>query len=357
MDSYFGSGHEQVVFCREARSGLRAIIAIYSTALGPALGGTRFHPYDSEDEALADVLNLSRGMAYKNALAGLDFGGGKAVIIGDPAADRSEALLRAYGRFVQALGGRYVTACDVGTTPADMDLIARECDHVGGGTVERGGTGESAVLTSFGVIQGMYAAAEHAWGLRRLWSRRIGIQGVGSVGMRLATQLADEGATVVAYDTDPAALSRLTEAVPGAQVVSSLDALLRADLDIFAPCAMGGVLDERAVALLSARIVCGAANNQLADDGVAKLLDERGILYAPDYVVNAGGAIMIADELAGYDPARARARAAGIYETTRQVLRRAQHDGVRPDQAADRIAEARMASVSSLRSLHLPAAS
>src|SRR5215469_262943 len=208
------SGHEQVVFCHDAPTGLRAIIAIYSTALGPALGGTRFYPYPSEDAALADVLNLSRAMAYKNALADLDHGGGKAVIIGDPARLKSEALLRAYGRFVQSLNGRYITACDVGTYSEDMDIVARECRHVTGRTEPNGGAGDSSVLTAFGVFQGMRAAAEHTWGTSSLEDRRVGVEGVGKVGRRLVDHLIEAGAQVVICDVNPDAVERIRARYP-----------------------------------------------------------------------------------------------------------------------------------------------
>ncbi|BCJ56173.1 valine dehydrogenase [Actinoplanes sp. NBRC 14428] len=349
------SGHEQVVFCHEPRSGLRAIIAIYSTALGPALGGTRFYPYACEEDALADVLELSKGMAYKNALAGLDLGGGKAVIIGDPERDKSEMLLRAFGRFVQSLAGRYITACDIGTFSADMDVVARESSYVTGRSTELGGAGDSAVLTAHGVLLGMRAAGEQVWGRWGApWQRRIGIQGVGKVGFRLARTLAEEGATVIVHDVDQRALDRARAEIPGVQIAPDLDALLTADLDVFAPCAMGGVLDERTVSRLSARVVCGAANNQLADETVAKLLDDRGILYAPDYVVNAGGVIQVADEIGGFDLVRATKRADRIYDVTREIFRRGAADRVRPDVAAARIAEARMADLAAVRTVHLP---
>ncbi|MDX5380681.1 MAG: valine dehydrogenase, partial [Actinomycetes bacterium] len=199
-----GTGHEQVVFCHDEPTGLKAIIAVYSTALGPGLGGTRFYPYASEQDALEDVLNLSKGMAYKAALAGLDLGGGKAVIIGDPSKIKSEALLRAYGRFVQSLHGRYYTACDVGTFPEDMDHIARECDYVTGRTVAHGGAGDSSVLTAYGVFQGMRAAAKVTWGSPSLEGRTVGVAGVGKVGHHLVTHLVEDGADVVVTDVDPA---------------------------------------------------------------------------------------------------------------------------------------------------------
>ena len=218
LDPSTNHGHEQVAFCQDRQSGLRAIIAIYSTALGPALGGTRFYPYAGEDAALDDVLNLSRAMAYKNALAGLDHGGGKAVIIGDPGTLKSEALLRAYGRFIESLGGRYITACDIGTYSEDMDIIARESGHVTGRTVPNGGAGDSSVLTAFGVFQGMRAAAEHRWGSPSLEGRLVGVEGVGKVGRRLVALLAEAGASAVVCDVDPGAVSRVVAAHPGVQV-------------------------------------------------------------------------------------------------------------------------------------------
>ena len=256
--------HEQVVFCQDHQTGLKAIIGIYSTALGPALGGTRFYPYGSEDEALADVLRLSTAMAYKNALAGLDHGGGKAVIIGDPAQIKTEPLLRAYGRFVASLGGRYVTACDVGTRSEDMDIIARECRYVTGRTTANGGAGDSSVLTAMGVMHGMRAAAEHAWGSASLRGRTVGVEGVGKVGHRLAGHLIEAGAEVVICDVSPGAIEAVRARHPEVRAVAGVDALIAEKLDILAPCALGGTLTDRAVNTLTARIVCGAANNQLA---------------------------------------------------------------------------------------------
>ncbi|MFJ7213441.1 Glu/Leu/Phe/Val dehydrogenase [Amycolatopsis sp. NPDC098790] len=345
------SEHEQVVFCQDVRSGLKAIIAVHSTTLGPALGGTRFHPYESEEDALADVLALSRGMAYKSALAGLDLGGGKAVIIGDPAEDKSEALLRAYGAFVASLGGRYITACDVGTFPADMDVVARECAHVTGRSPEFGGAGDSSILTAYGVLQGLFAAAEHRWGNAALYGRRVGVEGVGKVGSRLVGLLVENGATVVVSDVDGAALERVQAAHPGVEAVAGRAELAAADLDVYAPCALGGVLTPAFVEALSATVVCGAANNQLADDGVAKLLHDRGILYAPDYVVNSGGLVQVADELSGFDFARAEARVRGIRDTTSRIFRLAADRAVPPATAADLLAEERMREVGAVRSL------
>ena len=314
-----GAHHEQVVFCNDAATGLRAIVAIHSTALGPALGGTRFYPYASTADALADVLDLSRGMSYKAALAGLDLGGGKAVILGDPATLKSEALMRAYGRFVQSLGGRYYTACDVGTFSPDMDDIARECAYVTGRSVAQGGAGDSSVLTAYGVWQGMRAAAAFAWGSPSLEGRTVGVAGVGKVGHHLVGHLVDEGATVVVTDVSTAALDRVRAEHPGVRAVASTEALVAERLDVYAPCALGGALTDEVVETLSATIVCGAANNQLAHPGVEKALAERGILYAPDYCVNSGGLIQVADELdpAGFSFERAQLRARG--STTRRT--------------------------------------
>jgi valine dehydrogenase (NAD+) len=344
-------GHEQVVFCSDERTGLRAIVAIHSTALGPALGGTRFYPYSTESDALRDVLNLSKGMSYKAALAGLDLGGGKAVIIGDPATVKSETLLRAYGRFLQSLGGRYRTACDVGTYSEDMDVIARECDFVTGRTVAHGGAGDSSVLTAYGVFQGMRAAAEAQWGEPTLAGRTVGVAGVGKVGHHLVEHLLEDGADVVVTDVSADAVRRVTDAHPEVRTVADTDALVASPLDVYAPCALGDALTDEVVQTLSATVVCGAANNQLAHPGVEKLLAERGILYAPDYCVNAGGLIQVADELEGFSFERARQRAAQIFDTTRAVFRLAQADGVPPAVAADRLAEQRMATVGRLRGL------
>lgn len=354
--SVFAHPHEQVVFCHDPASGLKAIIGLYSTALGPGLGGTRFYPYATEADALADVLALSQGMAYKNALAGLDLGGGKAVIIGDPRVDKSEALLRAYGRFVESINGRYFTACDVGTFSPDMDVIARETSYVTGRTVEHGGAGDSSVLTAFGVYQGMRASAQHVWGDTSLAGRTIGVAGVGKVGRHLVGHLLEEDARVVVTDVSAGALEAITATYPSVRVVESTDALVAEPLDVFAPCALGHALTDAVVSTLSARVVCGGANNQLAHDGTAKLLTEKGITYAPDYCVNAGGVIQVADELDpnGFSFDRAKARATGIFDTTLAVLDRAATEHVTSAEAADRQAEQRMRDVGRLRGIHLP---
>ncbi|HEY2316338.1 MAG TPA: Glu/Leu/Phe/Val dehydrogenase dimerization domain-containing protein [Streptosporangiaceae bacterium] len=360
MSTVFGAGHadsqpghEQVVYCQDEPSGLRAIIAIYSTALGPGLGGTRFYPYPDEDAALSDVLNLSRAMAYKNALAGLDFGGGKAVIIGDPGKLKTEALLRAYGRFVESLNGRYITACDIGTYSEDMDVVARECRFVTGRTVPNGGAGDSSVLTAFGVFQGMRAAAEHVWGSTSLDGKTVGVEGVGKVGRRLVDHLVSDGARVVILDTSETAVERVRAEHPEVTVAPSRADLLSTKLDVYSPCALGGAIDDDTVEVLTAKIICGGANNQLAHPGVEKMLADLGIVYAPDYLVNAGGVIQVADELHGFSFDRAKARAEQILGTTRQILAMADADGIPPAVAADRLAERRIAEVGRLRGIYL----
>ena len=349
-----GSGHEQVVFCSDDESGLRAIIAIHSTALGPALGGTRFYPYPSEQAAVADALALSKAMSYKNSLAGLDLGGGKAVIIGDPRTDKTEALLRAYGRFVESLGGRYLTACDVGTYNADLDVVARETRFAHGRSEAYGGCGDSSVLTAYGVFQGMRAAAQHCWGRPSLAGRTVAVAGVGKVGSWLVGHLVDDGADVVVTDVDPAAVERVQARHPGVQAVADTATLIRTPHDVYAPCALGGALDPETVAALPATIVCGGANNQLAEPGVAAQLVERGILYAPDYLVNAGGVIQVEDERHGFSFDRAQSKASGIFDVALRVFAEADATGITPAQAADRLAEERIRSVGRLATIRLP---
>jgi valine dehydrogenase (NAD+) len=269
------AGHEQVVFCQDPASGLRAIIAIYSTALGPALGGTRFYPYADEAAALSDVLALSKAMAYKAACAGVDLGGGKAVILGDPATMKTEPLLRAYGRMVESLGGRYYTACDVGTFVQDMDVIAKESRFVTGRSPEHGGAGDSAVLTAYGVFQSMRAAAQVSFGTASLSGRRVGVEGVGKVGFHLVEHLLEEGATVFVSDVNEAAVARAVAL--GAQPLSVAE-LPTYDLDVYAPCALGASLTDDLVPALKATVVCGAANNQLQHPGAEKMLADRGFV-------------------------------------------------------------------------------
>jgi len=338
-----GGDHEQVVFCQDRRSGLRCIIAIYSTALGPSLGGTRFHPYPSEGAALADVLDLSKAMAYKNAIAGLPHGGGKAVIIGNPQADKSPALLHAYGRYVQSLGGRYITACDVGTYVGDMDVVAEACEYVTGRSEAAGGAGDSGVLTAFGVYRAMLAAASFRWSGAGLDGRRIGVIGIGKVGRPLIDLAIGDGATVVATDVDPAAMQWARANHPDVTLLDDAERVIAADLDILAPCALGGAITDDNVEVIAADVICGAANNQLAHEGLDNRLLGRGVLYCPDFVVNAGGVIQVADERLGFDFERAKRKTSEIFETTLEILELASGKDVTPTEAATHLAADRMA--------------
>ena len=338
-----GDDYEQVVFCHDRRSGLRCVIAIHSTRLGPALGGTRFFPYPNEERAVEDVLRLARGMTYKAAAAGLDLGGGKAVIIGDPATLRSEALLRTYGRFVGSLSGRYITAEDVGTTQSDMDIIRRETTSVTGVSRSLGGSGDPSAATAYGVLHGMKAVACHLWGSTSLEGRHVAVSGVGKVGSNLVRHLVEERATVTVADVDP----RAVKAVAGTfdVVAAGVDDIASVPCDIFSPCAMGAALTSETVPSLRCAAVVGSANNQLAEPACADLLADAGILYAPDFIVNAGGVINIAEELRGYHRERAYANVRRIFDTTAAVIADAARQGVTTTTAAERLAERRIADV------------
>ena len=341
-----GGEYEEVVFCHDAPSGLRAIVAIHSTALGPALGGTRFYPYGSADDALIDVLRLAKGMTYKSALAGLDLGGGKAVIIGDPATAKTEALLRVYARFVDSLGGRYLTAEDVGTTQADMDLIARETRCVTGTSPLLGGSGDPSQATARGVYWAMRATAAHLENGADLAGMHVVVSGVGKVGSSLTRLLIADGARVTVADVNPAAVGPV--AGEGAATVDPGEAH-RIPCDIFAPCALGAVLNGRTIPDLRCRAVVGAANNQLETDSDVDALTARGIVYVPDFVVNAGGVINIADELIGYHQERALDSVKRIGDTTSRILAEAADGSKTTVQAATELAEARIRSVSAAR--------
>ena len=352
------SSYEQVLFGNDAGSGLRAIVAVHSTALGPALGGTRFVAYADEDAALRDVLDLARAMTYKNALAGLAHGGGKAVIIGDPHRDKTPELLLAYGRLVATMHGAYVTAADVGTYVADMDLIGTVNPWTTGRSPALGGCGDSGDLTSVGVHHALRAVAEHLWGTPSLVGRRVAIAGAGKVGGRLAGHVLAEGGRVLVADVNPDAVARLRAANPDVEVAASADHLIEADVDILSPCALGGAITREVAERLTARAVCGGANNQLAERGLVDVLAARGVLYAPDFLVNAGGVIAVGAEYAGhgsYDDAPARERARAIGGTLLDVLRRADADGTTPLEAAERLAEERIAAAAPRPSFTPPA--
>ena len=346
LDDIAAHGAEQVAMCADEATGLRAIVAIHSTALGPALGGTRFWPYDSEREALVDVLRLAEGMTYKHAVCGNDLGGGKGVIIGDPRKLRTDALMLAYGRFVDRLGGRYLTAEDVGTTQADMDIISTVTRHVTGVSEHLGGSGDPSPATAWGVLHALGAVAERLWGSPSLDGRHVTVSGVGKVGGDLARQLALRGARLTIADVRDDVVTALAAELH-AEVVAPADAHA-VECDIFSPCALGAVLNEHSIPQLRCAAVCGCANNQLATDEDGDRLAARDVLYAPDYVVNAGGVINIAQEKAagGYDHDRAWARIATIHDTVARVFALADEHGVTPAEAADRLAEQRIAAAS-----------
>jgi valine dehydrogenase (NAD+) len=325
--------HEQVVIGRDEPSGLVAVVAIHSTALGPALGGTRMRPYPDLAAAIDEALELSRAMTAKNALAGLDHGGGKAVIVGDPATVKTPELLLAYGRLVASLGGRYVTACDVGTYVADMDIVHEVNPWTTGRSPARGGAGDSGIMTALGVHAAMRACAEQAWGSPSLAGRRIGIEGLGKVGARLAALAVADGAEVFASDVDERAVQRVRAEHPQLTVLDRA-ALLTAPLDVLAPCALGGTLSASVVESLRCAVVCGGANNQFAGPGVDLALADRGILHAPDFVANGGGVIAVAAELPGYRQDLVTEGVLAIGATTRRVLARASADAVTPWAAA-----------------------
>ncbi|HVS01621.1 MAG TPA: Glu/Leu/Phe/Val dehydrogenase [Thermoanaerobaculia bacterium] len=344
-------GHERVVICSNPDVGLKAIIAVHSTTLGPGLGGVRMWKYKSDEEALVDALRLARGMTYKAAAAGLNLGGGKAVILGDSKKEKSEALFRAFGRYVESLGGLYITAEDVGTDMEDMELILTETRWVTGVSPAHGGSGDPSPVTAYGTLQGITAAVRWKYGEPELAGRSVAIQGLGSVGHHLAGYLVERGAKVFGCDIDPDALSQAEEM--GVEIVPP-DDIYGVDCDIFAPCALGAVLNDRTIPRLRCDIVAGAANNQLEQEQRdADLLTERGILYAPDFVINAGGLINVYNELLGhYNQERALRMTRTIYLNLTRVFDIAEHDGITTALAADRLAEERLATVRKLGTKH-----
>ena len=350
--SELGSEYEEVVFFHDRPTGLRAIVAIHSTALGPSLGGTRYYPFPSEEEALTDVLRLAKGMTYKAAVAGLDLGGGKAVIIGDPKRHKTEEQLRAYGRFIESLGGRYITAEDIGTSREDMDMVRRETRWVTGVSKRLGGSGDPSPVTAYGVLQGLKACAEEALRTSSLEGVRVVVQGVGKVGYALVKHLTQAGAIVTVADMDVDAVARAINEF-GVETVEPAKAHA-VECEIYAPCALGGVIRDDTIPNLKCKIVAGAANNQLERPEHGEALADLGILYAPDFVINAGGLINVADELIGYDPERAMKRVEEVYRTLREVFRRARMDGVTPAAAAGLIAEERIRDVARVRLLWVP---
>jgi leucine dehydrogenase len=343
FDTIAEMGHEQVVVCHDKASGYRGIIAIHDTTLGPALGGCRFWNYANDDEAVVDALRLSRGMTYKNAVAGLNLGGGKSVIIGDNRTASREMIFRAHGRFVESLGGRYVTAEDVGTSPSDMDYVHMETDYVAG---LAGLSGDPSPVTAHGVFRAIQASAFQKWGSDDLSGKRIAIQGCGHVGAYLAKELAAAGATLVITDIDADRVRSVMDAT-GATAVGK-DEIYGVQADIFAPCALGGVINDQTIPQLKVQIVAGAANNQLLETRHGDRLEELGIMYAPDYVANAGGVINVYSELAGWNAERSLRKADEIYHTVLGVFEIAEQEGIPSYLAADRLAERRLKAVSTM---------
>ncbi|MCA9541487.1 MAG: Glu/Leu/Phe/Val dehydrogenase, partial [Myxococcales bacterium] len=320
-------GHEQVIFCHDETTGLRAIIAIHDTTLGPALGGTRMWTYANDGAALEDALRLSRGMTYKSAAAGLNLGGGKAVILGNAKTDKDEILFRSYGRYIQGLGGRYITAEDVGTTVQDMEWVRMETDYVVGISRALGGSGDPSPLTALGVFEGMKSALKWQTGNESLAGRAVAVQGVGHVGYHLVRHLKQGGAQVMVADIDLDNIQRVTRDFAGIEVVDPAR-IHAVGCDVFAPCALGAVINDQTLPELRCGAVVGSANNILAEDRHAQALADRGILYAPDYVVNAGGLINVANELEGYNTDRATQQVQGIYDITNRVFRIARDENV-----------------------------
>ena len=337
-------GHEQVVFCNEPEADFRGIIAIHNSTLGPALGGTRFWNYASDEEALIDVLRLSRGMTYKAAVAGLNLGGGKAVILGNPKTKRREMIFRTHGRFVESLKGRYITAEDVGTSVEDMDFVHMETEYVTG---IAGRSGDPSPVTAYGTYRGIKAAAKAQLGDDSLEGLTIAVQGVGHVGYYLCEDLAAEGAKLIVTDIDEERIQRVVSEF-GAKAVGPHE-IYGVDADIFAPCALGAVVNDKTLPQFKVKAIAGAANNQLAEERHGDELAEKGILYAPDYVINAGGLINVYGELNGWSAERAKRKAGEIHETLLQLFEIARDEGIPTYKAADRLAERRIAQVAAIQ--------
>ncbi|MBS0215552.1 MAG: Glu/Leu/Phe/Val dehydrogenase [Proteobacteria bacterium] len=341
------TGHEQIVFCHNKDAGLKAIIAIHNTVLGPALGGTRMWPYKSEDEALNDVLRLSRGMTYKNAVAGLNLGGGKAVIIGDPAKDKSEALFRAFGQFVESLGGRYITAEDVGIDVNDMEFVFRETEYVTGVHQVHGGSGDPSPFTAYGTLQGLMATLHKKFGDEEVGKHSYAVQGLGHVGMEFVKLLKERGAKIFVTDINKQLVDKAVSEY-GAEAVG-LDEIYDVNADVYSPCALGGTINEKTLPRLKAKVICGAANNQLATNEIGDELQRRGILYAPDYAVNAGGVMNVSLEIDGYNRERAMRMMRTIYHNLGRIYEISERDGIPTYQAADRLAEERINAIGKLK--------
>ena len=331
-------GHEQVVFCNDKKTGLKAIIAIHDTTLGPALGGTRMWNYNNEIDALNDVLRLSRGMTFKAAISGLNLGGGKAVIIGDSYKEKTEQLMKSFGNFVESLGGKYITAEDVGMTPQDMEYVRSTTKHVTGIPESMGGSGDPSVFTAYGVYMGMKASAKFKWGSDCLHGKRVLVQGVGHVGYYLMKHLLKEGAEVIISDIDNDKVEKYCSKYGVTSVEPHTD-IYSIDMDIYSPCALGATLDSVTIPKLKCSIVAGAANNQCADENIhSELIYNRGIVYAPDFLINAGGLINVYSEIKGYNREKSLLKTKEIYDTTLEILLNSETNNITPQDSAMKIA-------------------
>ena len=346
FETIHSTEHEQVVFCHNKDAGLKGIIAIHNTTLGPALGGLRMWPYATEQEAIEDVLRLSRGMTYKAAVAGLNLGGGKSVIIGDPRRDKSEALFRSFGRFIESLNGRYITAEDVGIDVNDMEYVFQETDNCVGVHQVHGGSGDPSPFTAFGTLQGIRASLMHKFNDEEIGSYSYAVQGAGHVGFELIKLLRNEGAKVFVTDINEDAVQAAVDL--GCEAVG-LDEIYDVDADVFCPTALGAIVNEQTIPRFKFKIVCGAANNQLATEECGNELERRGILYAPDYAVNAGGLMNVSIEFEGYNRERAKRMMRTIYYNVSKIFQIAERDGIPSWKAADRMAEERIATIGKLK--------
>lgn len=343
--------YEQLVLCQDEVSGLKAIICIHDTTLGPALGGTRMWNYATEEEAIVDALRLARGMSYKNAAAGLNLGGAKAVIIGDSKKDKSEALFRAFGRFVDGLNGRYITAEDVGTCVEDMDYIKMETNHVAGLGSTAGSSGDPSPITAYGVWKGVKASAKEAWGSDSLSGKTIAVQGLGHVGYTLCKHLHEEGANLIVTDIFPENVDHVVTDF-GAKAVKPNE-IYSVNCDIFSPCALGAIINDETIPQLKCRVIAGAANNQLKEERHGQIIQDKGIVYAPDFIINAGGVINVADELldGGYNRERALRKVDGIYRNIEQVIAISKRDNIPTYKAAEVLAEERISTMRHIKKI------
>jgi len=352
FERLYAEGHEEVVFFSDPSCNLKAIIAIHNTILGPALGGTRMWTYKNEDEAIEDVLRLSKGMTYKAAVSGLNLGGGKAVLIGNPEEDKSEALFRSYGRFLESLNGRYITAEDVNIGVEDIEHIYTETSNVVGVAKIHGGSGNPSPYTARGVFRGMEAAVTKVFGERSLKNKVVALQGAGSVGRFLGKILQEKGAKIFVCDINKGHLNKFKETVPNAEIVG-IDDIYDIDCDVYAPCALGATVNDQTIERLKCKIVCGAANNQLAEEHHGDILREKNILYTPDYLINAGGLMNVSIEFEGWSDSKSTRMVDTIYDTTLKIFKISEEQNIPVYRATDILAESRIESIKKIKGKYL----